>query len=79
MYGARRGMMDRAIQTSLPGAFSKDIMANTLDNVISANDCGTKDGLQMATTDKDIIGRYLAGEQFGLHHNTLVDSNIIKR
>lgn len=79
MYGARRGMMDRAIQTSLPGAFSKDIMANTLDNVISAVDCGTKDGLMMSVTDKDVIGRYLAGEQLGFHHNTLVDTGLIKK
>lgn len=79
MYGARRGMMDRAIQTSLPGAFSKDIMANTLDNVISSVDCGTKDGVKMNTSDKDVLGRYLAGDQVGLAHNTLVDSTVIKK
>jgi DNA-directed RNA polymerase subunit beta' len=79
MYGARRGMMDRAIQTSLPGAFSKDIMATTLDNVISAQDCGTKDGIILKLDDSDAIDRYLAGEQGGFAHNTLVDSAVISK
>lgn len=73
MYGARRGMMDRAVQTSLPGAFSKDIMANTIDNVISAQDCGTKKGIDISIDSKDIVGRYTAGEQVGVPHNTLID------
>lgn len=73
MYGARRGMMDRAVQTSLPGAFSKDIMANTIDNVISAQDCGTKKGIDLPVDSKDLIGRFTSGEQSGVHHNTLID------
>jgi DNA-directed RNA polymerase subunit beta' len=79
MYGARRGMMDRAVQTSLPGAFSKDIMATTIDNVISKDDCGTKDGIIEGIDDKDIVDRYLAGDQGGLKHNTLVDKNVASR
>lgn len=58
MYGARRGMMDRAIQTSLPGAFSKDIMANTIDNVIAGNDCGTKSGVDLPLDSPDALDRY---------------------
>ena len=79
LYGARRGMMDRAIQTSLPGAFSKDIMANTLDNVISAQDCGTKKGIRLSAEDKDVLHRFLAGDQGLLHHNDLVDSSLVKK
>jgi intein/homing endonuclease len=72
-YGVRKGMMDTAIQTSLPGAFSKDIMATTLDNVISKADCGTKDGIVIPVTSNEVIDRYTAGEQAGVPHNTLVD------
>jgi len=79
MYGARRGMMDRAIQTSLPGAFSKDIMANTIDNVISAIDCGTKKGTTMKVDDPDIVDRFTAGNQGSFSHNTLIDTSIASR
>jgi DNA-directed RNA polymerase beta subunit/DNA-directed RNA polymerase beta' subunit len=79
LYGARRGMMDRAIQTSLPGAFSKDIMANTLDNVVSAADCGTKKGVKISVEDKDCLNRLLAGDQGAFTHNSTIDTNLIKK
>lgn len=77
MYGARKGMMDRAISTSLPGAFSKDVMNTTIDNVISMVDCGTKNGVVLPITSKDVLERFTAGDQYGLHHNTLVDQNVV--
>jgi DNA-directed RNA polymerase beta subunit len=73
MYGARRGMMDRAIQTSLPGAFSKDIMASTIDNVISAKDCGTKKGVLMNVDSQDILERFQAVT------NVLIDAAVANR
>jgi len=77
MYGARRGIMDRSIQTSLPGAFSKDIMATTLDNVVSAVDCGTKEGIVHKVDDPDCLDRLLAGDQGGYPHNTVVTATVI--
>lgn len=77
MYGARRGMMDRALQTSEPGAFSKDIMATTVDNVISGEDCGTKEGVVLKVNDQDALDRFLAGNQGPLSHNTLVDGKAV--
>lgn len=77
MYGARRGMMDRALQTSLPGAFSKDIMASTIDNVITKSDCGVQAGRKFAISDRDLIGRYLAKDQSGISRNTLIDASIV--
>jgi DNA-directed RNA polymerase beta subunit len=77
MYGARRGMMDRAIQTSLPGAFSKDIMATTINNVVSMEDCGTHEGVTHKLDDKDVFDRYMAGDQGGYSHNTLVDTRVL--
>lgn len=79
LYGARRGMMDRALQTSLPGAFSKDIMATTIDNVISKEDCGVKEGREFAISDGDLIGRFTAKDQGGIPRNTLIDSSVINK
>lgn len=78
MYGARTGAMMRSIQTSLPGAFNKDVMATTIDNVITANDCGTKDGVTLPLTDTaDALDRYTAGDQPGVPHNTLVNQQVL--
>lgn len=79
MYGARRGMMDRAIQTSLPGAFSKDIMANTIDNVITKPDCGVQEGSKLKIGDPDILDRYLATNHGTALRNTLVDQMTVSR
>ena len=77
MYGARRGMMDRAIQTSLPGAFSKDIMANTIDNVIVSPDCGVNEGVELGINDPDILDRFLAKDHGRIKRNTLVDQRAV--
>jgi DNA-directed RNA polymerase beta subunit/intein/homing endonuclease len=77
MYGARRGMMDRAIQTSEPGAFSKSISATTLDNVITAVDCGVKAGITLGISSPDAVGRYLAHDQDGVARNTPVDQQLV--
>lgn len=79
MYGARRGMMDRAIQTSLPGGFSKEIMATTIDNVISGNDCGTTKGITLPIDSKDVFDRYLAIAQYGVSRNQIMDQRTISQ
>jgi DNA-directed RNA polymerase beta subunit/DNA-directed RNA polymerase beta' subunit len=79
MYGARKGMMDRALSTSRPGGFSKEIMASTIDNVIAAVDCGTEDGVTLEINDPDVMDRYLARSQGGIARNTLVDTQTIRQ
>ena len=79
LYGARKGMIDRSVQTSIPGAYSKDIINNTIDMVISKDDCGTKEGMELEVGDEDIIGRYLARDHKGIKRNTLIDTKIANR
>jgi DNA-directed RNA polymerase subunit beta len=77
-YGARSGMIDRAVQTSEPGAFSKEILAATADVVVSAHDCGTHKGIDMSIDSTELYDRHLAGDQHGVKHNTLVTPDVIK-
>jgi DNA-directed RNA polymerase beta subunit len=78
MYGARKGAIARSIQSSLPGAFSKDVMATTIDSVITAQDCGTKDGVVLKVEDTaEAVDRYTAGDQAGVPHNTLVTPQVL--
>jgi DNA-directed RNA polymerase subunit beta' len=79
MYGARKGMMDRAISTSVPGEFSKTLMANTIDNVISAADCGTRRGKELDIGNPDALNRYLAESQGTFARNTLVDQHVVSK
>jgi DNA-directed RNA polymerase beta' subunit len=76
-YGARKGMMDRAIQTSAPGALSKDIMANTLDNVVTVHDCGTHEGISLPVTNADVYDRFLAKDQHGFKRNDPVTPQMV--
>lgn len=79
LYGARKGMIDRSVQTSVPGAYSKDIMNNTIDMVVSKEDCGTHEGMKLPVDDKDILERFLAKDHGQIKRNTLVDANIANR
>ena len=60
MYGARKGMIDRAKSTAEPGAFTKELINNTLDWLITEKDCKTKEYLEKQTRDKAIKYRVLA-------------------
>lgn len=78
-YGARSGMIDKQLQTSKPGAFSKEIMATMITNVVLIDDCGTRNGVDFSfdTQKGDCTDRFTAGEQHGLPHNTLITTKII--
>ena len=56
-YGVRKGMMDRSLQTSAPGALNKDIMASTIDNLITEHDCGTHKGIVLPLESPDLLDR----------------------
>lgn len=77
-YGARKGMMDRALATSEPGVFNKSLIAATMNNVVSMEDCGTQKGIKMPVNSKEILGRFLQGKQGGVNDEAIIDENVIK-
>lgn len=56
----RFSSVSAANATAEPGALSKIIVANTEDQIITINDCKTKNGIDMSSKDSHIIGRYMA-------------------
>lgn len=69
-YGARSGMIDRALQTSEPGYFAKQLLSVVGKEVISKEDCGTKNGVVLDIKDEpkaSFLWRYEAGS------NRLID------
>lgn len=59
LYSARKGSLDKQLMTAKPGALNKEIVNTTMSIVVSSNDCGTKHGIPMNTSDPHIVGRYL--------------------
>jgi DNA-directed RNA polymerase subunit beta' len=60
LYGARAVAAEKQLQTAVPGAFNKDIMAASVPNVISDSDCKTKKGVQISVNSRDVEERFLA-------------------
>lgn len=72
-YGARKGMMDRSLQTSKPGEMSKSIMASTMNNLISSTDCGTHKGMSFNIDNgSDLDGRLIAKDQGPFKRNEVI-------
>jgi DNA-directed RNA polymerase subunit beta' len=42
--GARKGIIDRSVETSKPGELGKRLLVSNADRVITMNDCGTRKG-----------------------------------
>jgi DNA-directed RNA polymerase subunit beta' len=59
LYSARKGSLDKQLMTSKPGALNKEVVNTTMNIVVSEHDCGTKHGINMTTSDANLIGRYL--------------------
>lgn len=76
-YGVRKGMMDRSLQTAKPGELNKDILASTVDNIITEEDCGVHKGVALPTSSSDVYDRYLAVDQHGFRRNTPVTPQLI--
>jgi DNA-directed RNA polymerase subunit beta' len=60
MSGARKGMIDRSLQTQEPGALAKELMNTTVGEIISELDCGTTKGIDLSVDSEDVLDRYLA-------------------
>jgi DNA-directed RNA polymerase beta subunit/DNA-directed RNA polymerase beta' subunit len=63
-YGARQVATDKQLQTQYPGAFTKDLMATTINNVISKDDCKTSEGIKLPVSERtnDLESRFVAGD-----------------
>lgn len=58
---ARKGIYDRSVSTSLPGALSREVWHMAQDVVVREADCKTTGFVTMSKNDRAIRGRYCAG------------------
>lgn len=59
-----------------PGALGKVVIQTMYDQVVSMDDCGTKNGLAMEVCDSSILDRYVAQPLGNFIRNTLVTPQI---
>ncbi len=90
--GARKGLADRAIKTAESGYLTRRLVDVAHDAIIRLQDCGTKEGIKFAKTDKRqaaftqrIIGRIAAQDVTGIKSkkvivqaNTLIDEKLVQ-
>ena len=73
---ARRNLARTSVATAKPGEMLK-VMSNVLNSaVVSKEDCGTEQGIILATKDDDVLNRYLAKDTGKFKRNTLITSDI---
>lgn len=77
-FGSRQGMADKASSTADPGAMQKEIVAASIDQVITKADCGTTRGVTLSLDDQDITDRYLAKSVAGVgNRNDIVTPKMV--
>jgi len=59
LYGARKGVVDKQLQTSKPGEFNKDLMATVVRSVVTQEKCNTDNGLDFDINDSNVNDRVL--------------------
>lgn len=59
-FDSRRGLADRALSTSEPGALTRRVWNSTQDAIITIADCGDMQGIFLNIKDSSIVGRYVA-------------------
>ncbi len=74
---ARMNAVKSQLEVTEPGDLSKILINNTSDQVITADDCGTHNGLLMKLTDAHALDRYMARAEHGMPRNTLITPRVI--
>lgn len=64
-YGARSSVTSTKSGTAKGGDWSKQMAATSADMVVREHDCGTRNGISLATDDKSLKGRVLANDVGG--------------
>jgi DNA-directed RNA polymerase subunit beta' len=59
LHGARKGTVQKTQGVREPGYLSKLIINSQMNQLVTENDCGTREGVDMKVDDFDVLDRYL--------------------
>lgn len=82
LYGTRKGITATKLSVTEPGAMAKEIVASNVDLVVTTQDCGTRNGIDMDTSSRDVLDRLLSAEVTGVNRviarrNEVITSRLI--
>jgi DNA-directed RNA polymerase subunit beta' len=77
-YGARKGVVDRSVNTRDSGALNKELLFTTRSLLVTEEDCNTPDGILLDTDSKEVMDRFLSTDLPGIgKRNDLVTSELV--
>lgn len=76
---SRNNAITGKLQVTEPGDFAKILTNNMNNQMILAEDCGTSNGIMMATDDPNISDRYLAKSEAGFTKDTLLTPQVLSK
>ena len=77
-YGARKGVVDRSVNTQDSGALNKELLFTTRNLLVVEMDCNTPDGILIPTDSKEVMDRYLSQDIPGVgKRNELVNGELV--
>lgn len=80
LYGSRKGVVDKAINTQDSGEVNKSLLNNTKSVLITEEDCGTDDYLELDSDDRSLAGRFLFSDVPGIgKKNTPITAELLVR
>lgn len=59
-HGARKGIIQKTGEVQKPGALNKKISATVVNMAVTSDDCGSKRGILLPTSSKEVMDRYVA-------------------
>lgn len=75
-YGVRTSVISTKAATAKAGDVGKQLQQATADLVVTEDDCGSTNGIDMETEDPDLMGRVLARSYGGVKAGTPVDKKV---
>lgn len=76
---SRNNAIAGKLQVTEPGDFSKILVNNMNNQMILSEDCGTSNGIMMATDDANVSDRYLAKPEAGFAKDTLITPQVLSK
>jgi DNA-directed RNA polymerase subunit beta' len=73
---SRNNIIESNLAVTEPGDLSKILVNNMSDQLVLSEDCGTKNGVMMSTSDPNAADRYLARAEGGFQANTLITPQV---
>ena len=80
LYGVRKGIVDRSVNTAESGALNKALLNVTRRLLVTIEDCHTVDGIDIEINDKNVMDRALLVTIPGIaRRNEVIDSQVINK